>query len=98
MATGRMARFNVGGKYFEVSRSTLNNYPNTMLTRMASETWHKDPYEVMFIDRDGRISGCCLDYMRDGSVYVPLIISRESVLADLQYFGFENVEASTIAR
>jgi hypothetical protein len=96
MATEGVARFNVGGEYFEVSRSTLNKFPNTMLTRMASETWHQDPQAIMFIERDGQRFRYCLDYMRDGKVHLPLAISREALLAYLEYFGFENVDATAI--
>lgn len=32
-------QFNVGGKMYEVSRSLLERYPDTMLARMASKTW-----------------------------------------------------------
>eukprot|EP00523_Entomoneis_sp_CCMP467_P010295 CAMPEP_0168739602 /NCGR_PEP_ID=MMETSP0724-20121128/11548_1 /TAXON_ID=265536 /ORGANISM="Amphiprora sp., Strain CCMP467" /LENGTH=235 /DNA_ID=CAMNT_0008787011 /DNA_START=34 /DNA_END=741 /DNA_ORIENTATION=+ len=33
-------KFNVGGKVYEVSCSLLNRYPDTMLARMASDTWN----------------------------------------------------------
>eukprot|EP00980_Cylindrotheca_fusiformis_P028261 scaffold22589_cov138-Cylindrotheca_fusiformis.AAC.24 len=75
-----IARFNVGGKYFEVPMSTLERFPETMLARMASETWNDDPQSVMFIERDGVNFHYCLDYMRDGSkVHLPLAVSRESI-------------------
>jgi len=32
-------RFNIGGTIYEVSRSLLEQHPETMLARMASETW-----------------------------------------------------------
>ena len=31
--------FNVGGRIYEVSRSLLEQYPDTMLARMASDMW-----------------------------------------------------------
>lgn len=31
--------FNVGGRTYEVARSLLDQYPETMLARLASDTW-----------------------------------------------------------
>ena len=91
-------RFNVGGTIYEVSRSLLEQHPNTMLARMVSKTWlgeeedneRKD--EPLFIDRDGERFCYVLDFMRDGpTVSLPVTISKEGFLKDLDYFGFDNV-------
>ena len=91
-------RFNVGGTIYEVSRSLLEQHPNTMLTRMVSKTWlgeeedneRKD--EALFIDRSGARFEYVLDFMRDGpKVSLPVTVSKEGFLKDLDYFGFDNV-------
>lgn len=97
-------RFNVGGTNYQVSRSLLEQYPNTMLFRMVSDTWldvtniydgaEKEP---IFIDRDGERFRYILDYMRDGQqVNLPEYVSKGGLVKDIEYFGFENVDTNTI--
>lgn len=38
-SNSKTVRFNVGGKIYDVSRSLLEQHPNTMLSRLASNTW-----------------------------------------------------------
>ena len=96
MSSKQTVKFNVGGQKFEVSRSLLSMHPNTMLARCADEKWHEDPDSEIFIDRNGARFGICLDYLRDGEVVLPLITPKEAVLADLNYYGIENVHPSSI--
>ena len=35
-------KFNVGGRYFEVSRLLVDENPDTMLAKMISDTWDKN--------------------------------------------------------
>ena len=74
-------KFNVGGRYYEVSRSMIQKFPSTMLARMISETW--PPEVTLFIDRDSDRFRFCLDYMRDGEVWLPLNVPKEGILLDL---------------
>jgi len=92
------AHFNVGGTKYEVSRSLMSEHPDTMLARIASETWQKDPESVVFVGRDGARFGFVLDYMRDGQVSLPAQgqVTKESLLKELLYFGFSDVEPSSI--
>lgn len=95
--TGQTVRFNVGGDIYEVSRSLLSDHPTTLMAKIASKTWQQDgldqPY---FIDGDGERFRYCLDYMRRGRVYLPLTVSKGSLLQDLDYYGFEGVDESLI--
>ena len=76
-------KFNVGGRHYEVSRALIEKFPSTMLARMTSETWQKDPEVTLFIDRDSDRFRFCLDYMRDGEVWLPLNVPKEGILLDL---------------
>jgi hypothetical protein len=67
-----------------------------MLARMTSETWQKDPEVTLFIERNGECFQYCLDYMRDGEVWLPLNAPKEGILLDLDYFGFEEVDTTKI--
>lgn len=85
------ARFNVGGIIHEVPISTIERYPNTMLARMVSSTWQKDPEKEIFVDRNGLRFQYIVDYMRDGAVDIPTSVSRAAMQKDFEYFGFENI-------
>jgi hypothetical protein len=89
-------RFDVGGTIYKVSRSLLEAFTDTMLARMASETWQKDNDTPMFIERDGARFRFCLDYMRDGRVDLSPSVSKNALLTDLKYYGFENVNLDVI--
>ena len=90
--------FDVGGSIYRVSRSLLEQFPNTMLARLASKTWQLAAFsDPLFIDRNGERFQYCLDYMRDrGKVVLPATIPKESLIQDLVYYGFEDVDQSTI--
>lgn len=86
--------FDVGGTKFKVSRSLVGSYPNTMLARLISDRWKsnsKKENDEFFIDRDGILFQYVLHYMRDQKVHLPLTVCRESILKELQYYGFESV-------
>ena len=37
----QIVTFNVGGTHYEVSRSLISQFPDTMLARLSSETWRR---------------------------------------------------------
>ncbi|KAL3932492.1 MAG: hypothetical protein SGARI_003947, partial [Bacillariaceae sp.] len=94
-------KFDIGGTMYTVSRSLLEQHPNTMLCSYASKRWKNDEEEdtPLFIDRNGRRFEFVLDYMRDGKVTLPKyqgVVSKASLLADLEYFGFQDVNPESI--
>ena len=90
--------FNVGGKQYQLSRSLLDMHPNTMLAQSASEQWLQNPDAEVFVENDGIRFGYVLDYLcDDGSVTLPMTVLKPSFLADLVYYGVENVDESKIA-
>jgi hypothetical protein len=89
-------KFNVGGRHYEVSRSLIERFPSTMLAKMISETWQKDPEVTLFIDRDRDRFRFCLDYMRVDKVWLPIDIPKEAFLDDLDFYGFEDVDSRKI--
>jgi hypothetical protein len=94
--SSRTVKFNVGGRHYEVSRSLIERFPETMLAKMVSETWQKDPEATLFIDENGDRFQYCLDYMRRKEVWIPLSVPKEALLQDLDYYGFENVDPGKI--
>jgi hypothetical protein len=82
-------KFNVGGKHFEVSRALIDEHPDTMLAKMISEAWEKknDEDTPLFIDRDGDIFSHVLNYLRYGSIDLPLCVPETMFQRELDYYG-----------
>ena len=77
-------KFNVGGRFYEISKSLLARFPDTVLAKKA-----KSASSPIFIDRDSDRFAFCLDYMRDnGKVYLPETISKMALLEELRLLGF----------
>jgi len=94
MPTTPTIRLDVGGKQFRVSRSLLEAYPQTMLARLISETWHENEKDVIFIDRNGDRFQQILDYLRDPGFYASRL---DSVLSnELDYFGISHPHVEEI--
>jgi len=86
-------KFNVGGKLYEVSKSLLKRFPDTLLAQKASD----ESETPIFIDRDPDRFAYCLDYMRDGGkLHLPEVITKSSILQELGYFGFGDIDESLI--
>jgi len=83
-------KLNVGGKHFEVSRSLIldddDGVNTTMLSRLVSDTWLKEPEKPVFIDRNGDHFSYVLDYLRYGTVSLPKNISMDNFLKDMDFF------------
>ena len=101
--------FNVGGTKYEVSKSLIETYPDTMLATMISDRWqhHDDDNDddtndgtttdkVLFIDRNGHRFQYVLDYMRDQHVHSAMGVTGASIRKELEYFGFVNVPPDVI--
>ena len=98
----QIVTFNVGGTHYEVSRSLISQFPDTMLARLSSETWRRQSNhgeeKPLFIERNGERFQYCLDYMRDGGVVdLPATVSKAALLRDLEYYGFYDVDPSAIS-
>jgi hypothetical protein len=89
-------KFNVGGCLYEVSQDLLQSFPLTMLARMMSKTWQKDPAATLFVECDGERLCSCLDHMRDGKVWLPFTAPKEAFLQDLNFHGLEDVDKTKI--
>eukprot|EP00978_Attheya_sp_CCMP212_P018848 scaffold52077_cov52-Attheya_sp.AAC.3 len=82
-----IAKFNVGGHRYQVTRTLLEQHPDTMLARSASQVWQQDPESEIFMERNGIRFQYVLDYLRDGNVFLPVTESKEALIHDLNYFG-----------
>jgi hypothetical protein len=96
MTNPAVFKFNVGGTRYEVSQSLVNSFPNTLLAKSASKQWNEDSSAEIFIERDGSSFQHVLCYMRDGHANLPVCVSKDAVLEDLKYYGFEDVNVESI--
>ena len=92
--------FDVGGTIYKISRALLDQFPETILAKMAAkddDNEKEDSDFPWFIDRNGERFQYILDYMRDGQVVLPAgRVAKEAVLSDLAYYGFQNVHPNAI--
>lgn len=90
-------RFNVGGQKYEVSKSLLDVHSETMLATISSKKWHdKNTTSEIFMERDGTLFGYVLKYLRDGSVSLPITVSRNEIVSELLYYGISDVTMEAI--
>jgi hypothetical protein len=85
------AKFNIGGHRYEVARTLLEQHPETMLAKSASQVWQADPESEIFMERNGIRFQYVLDYLRDGMVFLPVTESKEALIHDLNYFGINAI-------
>ena len=100
-------KLNIGGTKYEVSDSLLEQFPDSILRRITSDSWNEknqddadtdnddsseDP--EIFIERNGSRFQFVLDYMRDGKVALPMSIPRAQLIADMEYFGIDFEDSS----
>ncbi|KAL7542894.1 hypothetical protein ACHAXR_012195 [Thalassiosira sp. AJA248-18] len=92
MAEEATVKFNVGGKQFEASRALIDAHSDTMLGRLVSDTWNEDPGKAVFIDRDGDIFAHILNYLRYGSIELPITLPRSMFDRELDYYGITSMQ------
>ncbi|GFH50201.1 K_tetra-domain-containing protein [Chaetoceros tenuissimus] len=88
-SSSTIVKLNIGGTPYEVSRSLINSFPDSMLGSVVSDKWKENSEELIFIERDGQRFRYVLDYMRDGKVNLPRGECVESLCTELDYFGIE---------
>jgi hypothetical protein len=87
-------KFNVGGKAYETSRSLFLQHEDAMLVRLVSDTRQVDQTKPIFIDRNGTTFKFVLDYLRYGRITLPMTVSREMFLLDMDFCGIVHQEGT----
>ncbi|KAF8400527.1 hypothetical protein HHK36_013826 [Tetracentron sinense] len=91
-------RFNVGGKIFETSATTLANAGrDSMFGSMLDENWNLQSRETdeYFIDRNPACFSVLLDLLRTGELHIPAKIPEKLIYREALYYGLlDNVRTA----
>lgn len=88
-ARGRV-RFNVGGKVFETTSTTLANAGRqSMLGALLDEHWNvvPDAPAEYFVDRNPRCFAVLLDLLRTGHLHIPPNLPDKLLFQEAAYYG-----------
>jgi len=85
--------FNVGGKYFDTSISTITKFDNILASMVSGKFGNqREPDGSIFIDRDWEYFRHCINYLRDGDSYLTSLrfISRGErvqLISEAKFYG-----------
>ena len=89
----KFVRLNVGGHSYHVSRTLLERYPQSLITRAVqsseelTEPGYPGPDAEVFIDGDGIVFRFILNYLRHGRVFLPVTETRAGFMNELSHYG-----------
>ncbi|KAL7533678.1 hypothetical protein ACHAWF_004585, partial [Thalassiosira exigua] len=83
----------VGGSSRCLAPSSID-IRDTMLGRLVSDAWQEDPEEAVFIDRNGDTFAYVLDYLRYGSIDLPITVPKATFDREIDYYGIRSVEGT----
>ena len=99
MSRTQTVTFNVGGEKFQVARSLLDFYPDSVLAKSISERWKQpdqDAKEEIFFDRCPQLFRQVLEYLRNKKVHLPITMAKKAILCELEYYCVNDVEEEAI--
>jgi|688.fasta_scaffold01586_10 hypothetical protein len=77
---------NCGGTIFVTTRSTIKNISGNVLDRMLDGHFSESKKDEIFIDRSPDIFKVILDFLREGTLFIPPNIPEERIINELEYF------------
>jgi hypothetical protein len=80
-------KFNVGGRVFVTTRTTILKYPKSVLANHIAPPWQPEADGTYFIDRDPDVFVEVLGYYRSNSLERPPHVSQALWTAELDYWG-----------
>jgi hypothetical protein len=80
-------KFNVGGRIFETTRTTILQYPDTVLARIIGPLGKPEADGTYFIDRDGDAFVGILNYYRSRFLERPPLVGDKTWEAELDFYG-----------
>lgn len=81
-------RFNVGGKIFETTTTTLAGAGrDSMLGALLDDEWNLSRAEEYFIDRNPKCFAVLLDLLRTGELHIPPNVTEKMLCREAMYYG-----------
>ncbi|XP_019618231.1 PREDICTED: potassium voltage-gated channel protein Shal-like [Branchiostoma belcheri] len=80
---------NVGGTHYEVSKSLVDMYPDTLLGSREKECFYDDARKEYVFDRDPDIFRHILNYYRTGTLHYPENEGLVKYEEELSFFGLD---------
>jgi len=74
----------VGGQAFEVAKTTVLKFPDTILAKMIAGEFDQTDLRI---DRDPTRFRYILNWFRDGTLILPLNISKEEIIKEVIYYN-----------
>ena len=82
--------FDLGGRVFVVTSTSLLPHQKTMLYHLAVKEGHESSMDhPIFIARDAERFRYVMDFMNAGQVFLPVTESKQAFLMDMDYYGFD---------
>lgn len=82
-------KFNVGGRLFETTHSTILKYPDSVLAKHIGPLGKPDAEGVYFIDRNPNVFEAILDYYRSGLLACPPNVHPDVFTSELGFWGID---------
>ena len=89
-----MIRFTFVEKQYEFSRALLAMHPDSHLSKVASEQLHSNPEGIVVVENGNSVLfKLVLDYLKgEGHVILPTTVTRSAFLAQLAFYGIEDID------
>jgi hypothetical protein len=89
-------KFNVGGRIFETTRSTILKYPDSVLAKHIGSMSQPDAEGHYFIDRNADVFAAILDYYRSGQLLCPTHVHPDIFAGELDFWGLYQPNESDV--
>ena len=88
-----MIRFTFVERQYKFSRALLAMHPDSHLSKVASKQLHSNPEGIVVLDGNSVLFKLVLDYLKgEGYVILPTTVARSAFLAELAFYGIEDID------
>lgn len=77
---------NCGGVIFVTTKTTIKNISGNVLDRMVEGHFRESNQDEIFLDRSPDLFKVILDYLREGTLFIPSNIPEDRIANELEYF------------
>lgn len=93
----RTVVLNVSGERFEIRVDMFDEYSTTILAKQLQKHCKDGQFnDELFLNRCPKLFRFVLQYVRDKKVHLPIGISKTSLMNELQFYCFDNIDEASI--